>query len=162
MHRWLSVVPIVSEKRKKIEKELEQIKRMQSITDVIDKSNSENTLLYTSSRENESLSDDVIDNMLTRMTEGRETDRNIRVVEGLSKETDAERSESVRARASGRARRVRAAKGASPRRASRKARKVKVRKVRARVKVKARARGAKAKRSKAKARKSGGRHSRKR
>jgi uncharacterized membrane protein YccC len=69
-----------------MEKELEQIKRIQSINDVITKNSSENTLLYTSSRENESLSDDVIDNMLNRMS-GQESERNIHIVESLTRQS---------------------------------------------------------------------------
>ncbi len=72
------------EKKKKIERELEQIKRMQSISDIIDRSSSENTLLYTSSRENESLGDNAIDKMLNKMA-SRENEHEIRVVEDLSK-----------------------------------------------------------------------------
>ncbi len=70
--------------KKKMEKELEQIKRMQSINDIIDRGSSENTLLYTSSRENESIGDDAIDNMLNRMA-GKENEREIRMVEGIGK-----------------------------------------------------------------------------
>lgn len=43
-------------------------------------------LLYTSSRENESLNDDVVDTMLNQMAGGRETERNIKIVESLTRE----------------------------------------------------------------------------
>lgn len=75
---------MVSDKAKRVKKELEQIKRIQTIKDVIDKNSSENLLLYTSSRENESLSDDVVDTMLNQMSGGKESDRNIKVVENLT------------------------------------------------------------------------------
>lgn len=76
--------PMKPDKKKKISRELEQIKRMQSINDIMDRSSSENTLLYTSSRENESLNEDTIDKMLNRMA-GRESEREIRMVEGMDR-----------------------------------------------------------------------------
>lgn len=105
---------MASEKKRKIAKELEQIRRMQSIKDVIDRSNSENTLLYTSSRENDSVSDDVIDNLLSKMSEDRETERNIRMVEGMTKETGNGRSERSRSVRRGRRAPTRARRHARP------------------------------------------------
>lgn len=82
---------MASGKKKKMEEELKQIRRLQSIKDVIDRSSAENTLLYTSSRENDSMSEDVIDNLLNRMSSDREANQDIRVVESLSKESKGRR-----------------------------------------------------------------------
>lgn len=75
---------MASGKRKKLNSEIEQIKRMQSIRDIINRTSSENTLLYTSSRENESLSDDTIDRMLSKMT-GKESGQELHLIEGFAK-----------------------------------------------------------------------------
>ncbi len=73
-------------KRNRTKKELDQIKKMQSIKDVIDRGSSENMLLYTSSRENESLNDDVVDGMLNQMVQDKRANKDIDVIENLTAE----------------------------------------------------------------------------
>ncbi len=75
-----------NDRRKRLQKELESIRRIRSINGVIDRSNAENTLLYTSSRENEPLSETVVDNLLERITKGKGAEEDIKIVESLTKE----------------------------------------------------------------------------
>lgn len=78
-------------KKKKVQEELDSIKRLKSINDIINKANAENTLLYTSSRENEYLSDTTVDNLLNKITSDKHENEDIRIVEGLTKESGNER-----------------------------------------------------------------------
>ena len=64
---------------------------MQSIKDVIDRGSSENMLLYTSSRENESLNEDMIDSMLNQVEKYKNEDKDVTVVENLTEVVDGQK-----------------------------------------------------------------------
>ncbi len=70
-------------KRRALDKELEKIRRMQSINSVLNKGNMENLLLYTSSKEGEAVSDTVMEGMLNELEKDRNVDKNISVIENL-------------------------------------------------------------------------------
>ena len=70
-------------KRKALDRELEKIRRMQSINSVLNKGNMENLLLYTSSKEGEAVSDTVMEGMLNELEKDRNVDKNISVIENL-------------------------------------------------------------------------------
>ncbi len=74
-------------KKKKLDRELEQIKRMQSINDIINKSNLENQLLYSSAtREGEAANDSIADNILNNSIDNKIINKDLKVIEDITSE----------------------------------------------------------------------------
>ncbi len=85
-------------KKKKLDRELEQIRRMQSINDIINKSNLENQLLYSSAtREGEAANDSITDNILNNSMDDKIINKDLRVIEEITDE-DTKSSVKVKGR----------------------------------------------------------------
>ncbi len=70
-------------KKKEFNKELDNIKRMHSINDVLNKGNMENLLLYSATKEGDAINDTVMESMLHELEQDKNIDKNIHVVESI-------------------------------------------------------------------------------
>ena len=71
-------------KRNKYSNEVEKLKMLKSINSVLKKGDIENALLSNSARDNEIVSDTVIEGMLDNLNSGKGADRDMEVVEKLT------------------------------------------------------------------------------
>jgi len=76
-------------KKGKYSKELEKLKELNAINEVLKKSDIENAALMNTSKDSEVVSDNSIDNMLSQLNLERNSAKDLEIVEKLSKKNNA-------------------------------------------------------------------------
>lgn len=73
-------------KRKTSSKGLDEIRRLQTINDVLNRGSLENLLSYGSAKDSEAASENAADNLINQIASDKSNNRNITIIENLTKE----------------------------------------------------------------------------